>query len=151
LGGAICMTRATFEGIHGLPDWAILGSGDLYTAYSCVGVSIKNRDEVKYCDPAYINKMNVWMDNAYKVVKGNIGYIDQLIMHQWHGCIINRNYETRWQILEKFHFNPDTDIKYDYQGLIQFTGNKPGFKEAVHEYFVSRDEDSNTSKIRGMY
>jgi hypothetical protein len=70
-----------------------------------------------------------------------MGCIDNFATHAFHGSKVLRAYGERWALLQKWDFNPATDIARDYQGLWRWTGNKPGLRDDVARYFVERSED----------
>jgi hypothetical protein len=151
VGGAWAWTKESFENVCGMIDFCVLGSGDLFTALGLVGCPFNNREEIIHCDPAYVNSIIHWTDNAYNVVRGNIGYIDNFITHTWHGDLRNRGYETRWKILEDNKFDPNADICYDDQGLVIWKGNKSKLRDDVRQYFLSRNEDSSYCSYEALY
>jgi hypothetical protein len=67
--------------------------------------------------------------------------IDNFATHAFHGSKALRAYGERWALLQKWDFNPATDIARDYQGLWRWTGNKPGLRDDVARYFIERSED----------
>ena len=34
-----------------------------------------------------------------------------------------------------------TEIRRNYQGIYELTGNKPGLRDAIRRYFIARQED----------
>ncbi len=70
-----------------------------------------------------------------------MGCIDNFATHAFHGSKALRAYGERWALLQKWEFNPATDIARDYQGLWRWTGNKPGLRDDVARYFIERSED----------
>jgi hypothetical protein len=66
------------------------------------------------------------------------------IEHHWHGRKTDRKYWERWQILEQYAYNPETDIKKNTWGIFEMAGNKPMLTQAVAGYFHARNEDANT-------
>jgi hypothetical protein len=78
-------------------------------------------------------------------IKRNVGYVPGLIYHDFHGKKKLRRCETRGQILAKSAFNPDTDIKYDSQGVLHLEvrdQRQIKLRDAIRKYFRDRDEDS---------
>ena len=63
--------------------------------------------------------------------------------HAFHGTKVNRRYVERWGILKRHGYDPLADIKRDWQGLLQLTGNKPKLRDDLRIYFRQRDEDAN--------
>ncbi len=84
--------------------------------------------------------INEWHNKA-KALSCNIGYVDQLAIHHFHGKKKNRGYSTRDQILVEHKFDPIGDLKRNWQGVYELAGNKPKFRDAVRQYFISRNED----------
>jgi hypothetical protein len=54
---------------------------------------------------------------------------------------MRRAYANRDTILVKHQFAPTTDLKPDWQGIYQLSGDKPALRDAVRMYFISRNED----------
>jgi hypothetical protein len=142
VGGAWAWTRKSFEAVGGLLDICIMGSADWYMAFGLIGRSTGDREELQNCDPAYVDVIKDWERRAFATVEGNIGCVDQFILHEWHGDMRKRGYDDRWQILRDNRFDPAVDLVTDAQGLLQWAGNKPRLRDAVRRYFLSRDEDS---------
>ncbi len=90
----------------------------------------------------YIDKLLTWQDRATREIDGNIGYVDGLLLHYWHGKKKDRQYSDRWKILVEDKFDPDLDLKRDAQGLWQLTDRNPKLRDDLRCYFRSRNEDS---------
>jgi hypothetical protein len=65
-----------------------------------------------------------------------------------HGSTINRAYNQRWKLLGRTGFDPDLDLKRDWQGLWQLTDHNPELRDGLRAYARLRDEDSPDT--RGM-
>jgi len=141
-GGAWAFTRFSFDAVGGLLDTCILGAADWYMAFGLIGNTTDGHPEAQSCGRAYAESIRRWQARAFQSIKGNIGYIDNFCIHGWHGELKNRGYGTRWMILRDHDYDPLTDIAYDWQGLLRFTGNKPRFRDEIRHYFTSRSEDS---------
>lgn len=138
-GFAWACTREAFNGIGGLLDVAILGSGDHHMALAFIGMvkqSIHGGTTPEY--QAHIMR---FQDKCDKYIKKNIGYVKGTIIHGWHGKYANRKYNERWKILVDNKYNPDTDIKKDWQGLYQFNDTKINLRDDIRNYFRQRNED----------
>lgn len=138
-GYAWACTRRFWEATGGLVDFPILGSGDHHMALGMVG-EIENSIH-KTMHNAFFRKLYEWQARAVRATKHEVGYVIGAIEHMFHGPKKRRYYIERWKILVKHNFNPDTDLQYDDQGLIQLTG-KPGLEQDIHLYNLSRAEDS---------
>jgi hypothetical protein len=96
---------------------------------------------------ALSNKMMQWELLCERWIKRDVGYVPGLIHHDFHGPKVARGYNTRNKILLDNKFNPDTDIKYDAQGLLQLETWEPRqikLRDQIRAYFRARNED-NTS------
>ena len=141
-GGAWAFRRSAFDTVGGLLDTCILGSGDWNMAFGLVG-KVQQTAEAKRYGTALTRSILRWQDRAAPL-QANIGYIDNHAIHHFHGSKVNRAYGTRWQILRDENFDPDVDIKRDWQGLWQLAGNKPSLRDKIRCYFRARSEDDTT-------
>jgi hypothetical protein len=116
-GGAWSWRRDAFDTVGGMLDTCVLGSADWHMAFGLVQAT--NRIEGR----------------------PPMGCIDNFATHAFHGSKSLRAYGERWALLQKWNFNPATDIARDYQGLWRWTGNKPGLRDDVARYFIERSED----------
>jgi hypothetical protein len=138
-GFAWACRRDFYEAVGGLLDVAILGSGDTSMAWGAIG-----RPSV-WINPGvhdgYKAKVAEWSAKAVQITHKQVGYSSGRIEHSFHGAKVRRGYLSRWQILIDHKFNPVTDLRYDSQGLLRVIG-KPGLEAAIHQYNLSRNEDS---------
>ena len=56
---------------------------------------------------SYLDRLYRWQDQAEKHVRGNLGYVDGLLTHYWHGKKRDRRYIERWEILLRNGFDPN--------------------------------------------
>lgn len=138
-GGAWAWRRSAFDAVGRFIDHAILGAADHYMALALVGDVESGLD--KRFTQGYRNPIINWQKCAESGIKRNIGHIDGTIWHYWHGSYASRRYNTRSQILIRNQFDPATDLKRDWQGIIALTGNKPRLRDDVRSYFRQRNED----------
>lgn len=139
-GFAWAARREAIDMVGGLMDFPILGSADHHMAMALI-------DRVEHCRPSKANvvykaMLKMWEDRAKKLVTRDIGYVPGTLLHHWHGKKKDRKYVERWQILIDNDYNPFTDLKRDWQGLWQLSGNKPKLRDDIRQYFRSRNEDS---------
>ena len=138
-GFAWAATRPFWEQVGGLVDWAILGSADHHMAWSMVGQvdsTIHNKMQ-----PSFYRKLHEWQARALRVTHKQVGFAVGRIEHNYHGPKAKRRYRERWQILVDHKFDPDKDLMYDGQGLIQLVG-KPDLEQAIRLYNRERREDN---------
>lgn len=139
-GGAWAFRRSALDLVGGLLDVCILGSGDWHMA---IGLTQEkdSHPENKLGSPGYLAAIRQWQERAKKIEK-NIGCVNQFAVHHWHGSKSLRGYSSRPSILARHKYDPHTDLKRDWQGVYQLTGNKPEFRDDIRRYFLSRDEDN---------
>lgn len=134
--------RDAIDDLGGLMDFPILGSADHHMAMALIGCAEKTYPST--VTQEYKNKTLIWQDRATKHIKQDVGYVDGTIYHYFHGKKQSRGYESRWNILTENQFNPETDIKRDWQGLWQLVEDSPRqwrIRDQIRAYFRSRNED----------
>jgi hypothetical protein len=143
-GLAWAMRREAWDQLGGLIDYCILGAGDWYMAHALVGQANK----IVRPDQGRLGELILeWQDRAAKSlwqerpILGNLGVMSGVVLHYWHGPKINRKYGTREQILSRNNFDPDRDLKRDWQGLFQITQRCPQLRRDLQQYFLERNED----------
>jgi hypothetical protein len=143
-GGAWSWRRDAFDAVGGMLDTCILGSADWHQAFGLVQAT-NVAAEMKRCTQPYVESVLNWQARAAKLnrIEGRspVGCIDNFATHAFHGSKSLRAYGERWALLQKWEFNPSTDIARDCQGLWRWTGNKPGLRDDVARYFIERSED----------
>lgn len=148
-GGGWAFTRDAFDTIGGLLDVNILGGGDSEMAHGLINQVTTLADRTKMSNqpraeisgtPTHAHAVLLWQKNAGKL-EGNFYYLEQHILHPFHGSKSRRFYSQRWKTLREHEFNPYTDLVADWQGIYRWAGNKPRFRDAVRQYLISRSED----------
>jgi hypothetical protein len=137
-GFAWACTRAFWTAAGGLIEFAILGSADYHMAWACIG----QFNDPSQLHPAYMSKCDEWQRQVTPVTYGEVGYIPGRIEHTFHGSKKNRFYLERRSILQKWEFNPDEDLIYNNDGLLNVK-SKIGLELDIRRYNRSRNEDSN--------
>jgi len=142
-GYAWACTRQAWDHLGGLLDFGIIGSGDRYMACGLIGEMAQalSQDLIREC-PVYTEWCFEWQKRAQLYIKQNIGFVDGLLLHYFHGAKKNRGYFNRPQVLWQNQFDPSKDIKRDWQGMYQLTDTKPKLRDQLRAYFRSRQEDS---------
>lgn len=139
-GFAWAARKDALDKLGGLFDTAILGSADRHMALSLVGRASKSHP--RGISKGYLEQLELWQDRANQYIRGNVGFMPGLLLHYWHGKKVDRRYCDRWKILINQKFDPEFDLKFDTQGLYQFTDRNPKLKYEVRKYFNARNEDS---------
>lgn len=141
-GGAWAFRREAFDTVGGLLEPCILGHGDWFMAFGLVCEKAPDMHDDKY-HKNYYGMIDAWQKRA-ALLKKNIGYVDQFAIHHFHGSKKNRGYSTRDMILARHQFDPINDVRKNWHGIWELTGDKHGFRDDVREYFLSRKEDDPT-------
>jgi hypothetical protein len=145
-GYAWSMTRQALHALGGkILDHAIVGSADYQMATAfCGDVSAALPHGIH---PGY-RRAIVRFEHLVREKGLYTGFVDGLVLHNWHGKRIDRGYEWRDRILIQNQFNPETDLCFDAAGLMHLANpeserTKVMF-EALVQYFQSRNEDQPT-------
>jgi hypothetical protein len=138
-GGMWAFRRSAFDTVGGLLDKCILGHGDWFMTFGLVGEEAPDMHIDGYTDD-YRRQIISWQNNAAKLKK-NIGYVDCHAIHHFHGSKTKRAYSSRDIILVNNKFAPTADLRPDWQGIYQLTGDKPRLRDDIRRYFISRSED----------
>lgn len=140
-GFAWAATRKAIDALGGLIDWSILGGGDTFMAYALVDL-LNNRTMPRSLGESGVQWLKQWQHRANAHVRKNVGVMKGTILHHWHGSRESRGYLDRGTILTKAHFNPEIDLKKDWQGLWQLTERSSSLRDDIRDYFRRRNEDS---------
>jgi len=147
-GLAWAWRRDAWDAVGRLIDWGVVGAGDSYMAYALIGKlahTLRRKFHSGYTDP-----MLQWESYAERYIQRNVGVVDGLALHYFHGPKALRNYGRREEILVNNQFNPATDLKRDAQGLYQLEvrdERQMRLRDALLAYFRSREEDQLSNRI----
>jgi hypothetical protein len=126
-----------------LLDFGICGAGDRHMAMAILGYGAQSCHPKVH--PRYTALVEAWAQRAQRVFKRDLGYVDGLITHAWHGKKRDRGYQDRWQILVRHQYQPEVDLLHDAQGLWQLVTETPRqwrLRDDLRRYLMSRNEDS---------
>lgn len=145
-GFAWAARRSAIDCVGGLIDWAILGAADRHMAQALVG-QVRDFPVSRKIHRAYMRRLIDWQERAEHGIRRNVGVVSGLLLHYHHGPKRLRQYRDRWNILTRHRYNPDTDIKFDAQGVLQLRdrSGEPRLlrlRDEIRDYFRQRDEDS---------
>lgn len=136
-------TRRFLEEVGGLIEVAGMGSADHHMAYGLVGQIDKSLPGA--VSGSYANALRRWQMRAVRSANFKIGAVPQTIEHRFHGRKEKRGYISRWDMFLRHGFDPETDLKRNTYGVIEFAGNKPGLERDFEAYLRSRDEDVDSA------
>ncbi len=132
--------RSAINYLGGLIDWSPLGAADNHLAHALIGQV--ERSVHPEMHPDYLRSLLRYQERAERYVKRNVGYMEGLILHYWHGKKVDRKYWDRWKILTSNFFTPDM-LKKDWQGIWQFNDdNQILLRDQIRRYLKERNEDS---------
>ena len=134
--------RSVLDWTGGLFELGGMGSGDHHMALALVGEV--ERSVPGNVSAAYLGHLKRWQARAQHVVNGRIGYVHGTVEHRFHGSKNARGYLSRWSMFERHGFDPDTDLKRNTFGVLEWAGNKPELEREWDLYLRSRQEDANT-------
>lgn len=139
-GFAWAWRREAFDSVGGLMEHVLLGSADWHMAWALVG----RVDETisRQLSGNYKDLCRRWERRAVEHIKFNLGYVPGTVMHHWHGKKRDRGYATRWEIMVANQYDPNSDLKKDWQGVLKLTDKKPKLRDDCRAYFRRRNEDS---------
>ena len=136
-------TRAIWDAIGGLFEYGAMGSADHHMAASLAGLAHKTlppgNTSANYCA-----EVLRWQRRAQAAINGNVGYVDGVIEHSFHGAKRNRSYIGRWAMFLEHGFDPLEDLCRNSYGVWEFATKKPRLRRAFDRYLHSRNEDGNS-------
>jgi hypothetical protein len=141
-GYAWACTRTWWENVGGLLDRCILGSADHHMAWAMIGEA--QASVPRNIHPNYSKMIFEWEKRCERALGRNLGFVEGALKHFWHGPKAKRFYRERWSILYRNNYDPEADVAYNDQGVLELVSNKPGFKRDLQDYFRARDEDSRS-------
>lgn len=133
-------TRKAWDTFGGLLDTCILGAGDWYMAHGLFGL-INDRLVDRRNHSNYRKSIFDWQERALHLRK-NVGTVPGLALHYWHGPKAHRKYGTREQILIETGYDPEVDLRRDWQGLWQLQEKNIPLRDRCRAYFHERQEDA---------
>jgi hypothetical protein len=138
-GFAWAARREALDHVGGLIDFAILGSADWHMATALVG-DVERSLSPQYHD-VYKRWVRQWAARADRHLRRDLGYVPGLLLHSWHGAKRDRQYDVRHREITRGRFNPEEDLKRDWQGLWQLNPDNPALRDAVRRLGRARRED----------
>ena len=135
--------REMLDWTGGLFELAGMGSADHHMALAMVGQVEKSWPAET--SQSYRSHLLRWQERARRYVNGRIGALPGIVEHRFHGAKQNRGYLDRWEMFVRHGFDPDTDLKRNSYGVLEWAGNKPELEREWDLYLRSRREDDNAT------
>jgi hypothetical protein len=133
--------REFLDWTGGLFEYGGMGSGDHHMALALVGKV--DRSWPSGAGQSYKSHLLRWQERAQRYVNGRLAALPGMIEHRFHGDKRRRGYIDRWDIFVRHGFDPDTDVKRNSWGILEWAGNKPEMEREWDLYLRSRREDDN--------
>lgn len=133
-------TVSALDKLGGLMDYCVFGSADSQMINALMG-DVRSYYNTRQPSEALTKAFLKWEEKA-KLIKKNIGYIDGICIHYWHGKMNLRGYEEKWNIICDHGYDPYEDIYVGVNGLYQWSGNKKALEHDLRHSSMQRNEDS---------
>jgi hypothetical protein len=133
--------REFLDWTGGLFELAGMGSADHHMALALAG--LVHRSYPAGASNSYRLHLERWQRRAMAYVNGRVAALPGTIEHRFHGSKQRRQYLDRWNLFVRHGFDPDSDLKRNSFGVIEWAGNKPEMEREWDEYLRSRREDDN--------
>lgn len=130
------MSASYLGQIKKLFEYNIVGSGDKMMAYAALGMWELGLQAGYKLHESFVSECRKWSEQA--VPFRGYDYIPGKLVHNYHGERSDRNYVNRWELLERFGFDPIRDIFYNENGVIQLADTQRDLQREVRQYFVDR-------------
>jgi hypothetical protein len=147
-GYSWAIRRDALQGIGRLMDWLITGSSDWHMALGFCGNlrqfvydSLAKKDQYVYSS-SYYNRMLDFADKCDKHIRQDIGCVNGVLEHGWHGSKKNRFYGSRESILQEGHFDPDQHLGWDPHGIPYLKDNNIIIRDGLQRLNRMKNEDS---------
>jgi len=139
-GIAWAARKESLSKIGMLIDWAIVGGGDHHMAAGFIG-DMNASLGAKFSDN-YVDKCKQWSYAVDKHINKQVGYVPGLALHHWHGDHKRREYKTKPNIMADNNYQPDNDLRKDWQGLNYLVGEREKLRDDIRDFLRRRDDDS---------
>ena len=130
---------------HGLYDACVIGGADRAILGAALGRFDYGIEALKMSGKRLKHYLE-WAQPFHEDVKCRVCHIPGRAFHLWHGELLNRQYTSRLDILNRHAFDPYLDIAVDDQGLWRWDSDKPDLHRDVSTYFASRNEDGEDNR-----
>lgn len=144
-GYAWAMTREAFKHLGGLYEYNIIGSGDGVMARCFLQKDIPSFTQAKQIQPkqsffTYSEGHETVIGEFYNKCKGlKVGYLDNIVQHEYHGEISRRMYTERYNIYDVHNYDPLTMIERADQGVIQIRDTYTSMTHDIELFLQYKD------------
>lgn len=132
--GRVWAARRSFLEKHPPYDAHIAGHGDVFMAATLVHW-LDHPHITQYTPPKLLKHFLRWAYSVQSDPSVTVGYLEQTIVHLWHGSKESRQYLERLQPLIDYDFDPENDICIGPDKLWHWSSDKPELHREVGSYF----------------
>ena len=125
----------------GFYDRFIQGSSDGFMAHVFCKKNNSDKRNLLFTK-LFLENQKKWEDVITSRINDGVYYTKGYICHLWHGPYENRAYSERREILEKYSFDPNTDIKIDNNNCWKWSSDKKELHKYMKDHFMKRKECS---------
>lgn len=133
--------KEVFEGI-GFYDACLSGVADHLMAHSfCGDWQSACIQKLIASNPKYLAHFQDWSKKIYEKIGGQIGFIEGVVLHLWHGDHLQRRYLENSQFLSQTPYNPPDDLYLNNSQCWEIRENRELLTDWTQFYLSSRKED----------
>ncbi len=136
--GALAARKEIFDK-YSFFDKSILGSNDSVMFQSFYGKNLYLKDKFTR---QLRKELNGYVKDIFSIINGSFFYLNNIVLHLWHGDYLNRKYETREEIYHKYNFDPEKDLNINKDGCFEWASDKKELHKEVENYFLERKEEN---------
>ena len=123
----------------GFPDFLILGSGDKAFLAAALGYQKEYADALRL--NSWLRKHYLtWAKTVYEKIGGQVGYIENDILHIAQGVYERRRYNDRYGIIASPDFSLPRFLEINTQGAWVWAGEDNQYAGRIKAYFEGRDD-----------
>ena len=137
-GYAWAASSAYLEKTNGLYEFNIVGSGDKLMSYGALNMWEYGLQAGFKISQGFFESCRNWSASA--IPDRGYNFVPGKLIHNYHGERKDRNYVNRWALLEKYQFNPSTDLVKNKDGVLQLRSRLTEFMSDIEKYFFDRKE-----------
>ncbi|MFA5856461.1 MAG: hypothetical protein WC867_03820 [Candidatus Pacearchaeota archaeon] len=126
--------------LNGLFDRSISPNSDLFMT-SIFALNKMNDDSKRFISEKSKIHLLKWQEGIPNIIKGSIGFTSGTVLHLWHGDQNKRGFMNYKNILDKYNFDPEKDIRIGKNNLFEWSSDKKVLHKEIYEFFIKRDED----------
>ena len=97
----------------------------------------------------YIEDYTKWARAFNDIVRENVGYVNTIIQHHWHGNIFRREYLDRFKYMKDFI--PSQHLKYNQDEVFEWAKPNNFLQMGITKYIKGRKEDGENVISDDLY